>query len=247
MSELAERRAELAANLALVRTRIELACGQAGRDPHEVSLIVVTKYFPASDVRLLLDLGVHHYGENRDQEAGPKCAELRADAPAAPAVSSAPELTMHFIGQLQTNKAGSVARYADVVHTVDRPRLVSALDRGAQAAGRRLRALVQVDLEPERDPNRGGARPEDALTIAEAVDTAAHLELGGVMAVAPLGADPDEAFAALGRVARGIQVRFPSASWVSAGMSGDLEAAVRHGATHLRVGTAILGSRPHLR
>ena len=160
-------------------------------------------------------------------------------------------LLLHFIGQLQTNKAGHVASYADVVQSVDRPRLVSALDRGAHAAGRRLDVLLQVDLDPDPRPRRfrrarGGVRPEDAAGLADAVAVRDLLRLRGVMAVAPLGGDPDAAFARLREVADGIRERHPGADWISAGMSGDLEAAVRHGATHLRVGTAILGSRPSL-
>jgi len=250
------RQAELGANLAAVRARIAAACGDVGRDPAEVTLIVVTKFFPASDVRLLSGLGVHDMGESRDQEAGPKFAEVRADTSG---------LRLHFIGQVQSNKAASVARYADVVHTVDRPKLVAALEHGAERAGRALDVLVQVDLdrpdptrsapdgaqlpaEPGRpESHRGGVASTHALDLAEAVAACAHLRLAGVMAVAPLHEDPDPAFARLARTAAAVRARFPDAVWISAGMSGDLEAAVRHGATHLRVGTAILGSRPPLR
>jgi pyridoxal phosphate enzyme (YggS family) len=241
------RRDELATGLGAVRSRVERACADAGRDAGEVTLIVVTKFFPASDVLLLHDLGVRHFGENRDQEAGEKFAEVRAAlGEAGPA-----ELVLHFIGQLQTNKAGHVASYADVVQSVDRPRLVTALDRGAHAADRHLDVLLQVDLDTRSDDGsggiaRGGARPEEAGELADAVAARDLLRLRGVMAVAPLGADPDAAFARLREVADGIRERHPGADWVSAGMSGDLEAAVRHGATHLRVGTAILGSRPSL-
>lgn len=235
-----DRSAELAANLAAVRTRIEAACAAAGRPAQEVTLVVVTKTWPAEDVRRLAGLGVGDVGENRDQEAGPKhaaCADLG--------------LRWHFIGQLQTNKAGHVAGYADVVHSVDRPRLVDALSRGALAAGRQLRALVQVALDP--DPGRpgqlgprGGAHPDDVPALADAVAAAPGLELGGVMAVAPLGEDPEPAFARLAAVAAAVRAHHPGATDVSAGMSGDLEAAVACGATHLRVGTAVLGSRPRL-
>ncbi|MGN6242173.1 MAG: YggS family pyridoxal phosphate-dependent enzyme [Motilibacteraceae bacterium] len=234
------RRAELAANLDAVQGRIEAACAAAGRPRREVTLVVVTKTWPADDVRLLAGLGVTDVGENRDQEAGPKhdaCADL--------------PLRWHFIGQLQTNKAGRVARYADVVHSVDRPRLVEALSRGAVAAGRQLRALVQVALDPDpgqpgRLGPRGGAHPDDVLALADLVAAAPGLELGGVMAVAPVGEDPGQAFARLARVAAAVRSAHPRATDVSAGMSGDLEAAVACGATHLRVGTAVLGSRPRL-
>jgi pyridoxal phosphate enzyme (YggS family) len=246
MSDEHTRRDELAAGLAAVRARVEAACADAGRDPAEVTVIVVTKFFPASDVLLLHGLGVRHFGENRDQEAREKFAEVRA------ALGDGPDsLVLHFIGQLQTNKAGHVAAYADVVQSVDRLRLVGALDRGAHAANRHLDVLLQVDLDTRPDDGaggagRGGVRPEDVEGLADAVAVSDLLRLRGVMAVAPLGADPDAAFARLREVAHGIRGRHPGADWISAGMSGDLEAAVRHGATHLRVGTAILGSRPSL-
>jgi pyridoxal phosphate enzyme (YggS family) len=240
-----QRHDELATALADVRSRVARACAAAGRETGEVTLIVVTKYFPVSDVLLLHELGARHFGESRDQEAGEKFAEVRA------ALGAGSDLTLHFIGQLQTNKAGHVASYADVVQSVDRARLVGALERGARAAGRSLEVLLQVDLDPgsAADPGaagRGGVRPEGADQLADAVAGSDSLRLRGVMAVAPRDADPDEAFALLRQVGDGIRRRHPDATWVSAGMSGDLEAAVRHGATHLRVGTAILGSRPSL-
>lgn len=225
------RRDELAAGLAAVRERVERACDRAGRDPAGVTVIVVTKTFPASDVRLLADLGVTDIGENRHQEAAAKVAEC-AGLP----------VRWHFVGQLQTNKAGAVAGYASVVHSVDRVRLVSALARGAEAAGRRVDCLVQVSLDDE--PGRGGAAGSDVPAVADRIAGAPALRLAGVMAVAPLGADPSPAFERLAGVAAAVRRRHPGADWVSAGMSGDLEAAVAHGATHLRVGSAILGERP---
>lgn len=230
------RRAELLGNLTAVRQRILTACRVEGRAPDEITLIAVTKFFPASDVRMLAGLGVHDIGENRDQEARRKMAD--------PALEGL-DLTVHFIGQLQTNKAASVVSYAHAIHAVDRPKLVSALDRAASAVGRRPRALIQVALDDR--PGRGGVAPQEADALAVAVAESPALELAGVMAVAPLGGDPDTAFARLRSVADGIRAAHPAATWVSAGMSGDLEAAVRHGATHLRVGGAILGSRPTLR
>ena len=229
------RREEVAEGLAAVHRRIERACAAAGRTPAEVELIVVTKFFPASDADLLAELGVRHIGENRHQEAAEKVAALR----------HRDQLTVHFIGQLQSNKASAVARYADVVQSVDRPKLVDALQRGAHSAGRRLGALVQVALDHE--VGRAGVEPREALSLADQVARAEELELLGVMAVAPLGGDPDKAFAQLHDVARGIRQAHPQAGWISAGMSADLESAIAHGATHLRVGSAILGSRPPLR
>ena len=232
------RRDELAAGLAAVHRRIERACEASGRGPDEVELVVVTKFFPAGDVDLLADLGVRHVGENRHQEAVEKMAAVRCRS----------DLTVHFIGQLQTNKAGAVARYADVVQSVDRPRLVEALQRGADQCGRRLGVLVQVSLdEAAAHGGRAGVGPEEAPQLADAVAAAPDLDLLGVMAVAPRGADPAPAFARLREAARGIRASHPQARWISAGMSADLETAVAHGATHLRVGSAILGTRRSLR
>jgi PLP dependent protein len=231
-----DRRADLASGLEGVRARMLTACAEAGRDPAEVHLIAVTKFFPVTDVALLVDLGVHDVGENRDQEARNKLTD--------PVLDGA-ELTRHFIGQLQSNKAASVVAYADVVHTVDRRKLVTALARAAEHQGRRPRVLVQVSLDDA--PDRGGAPVADVPALADAVADQSVLELGGVMAVAPLDADPDAAFSRLWEVASRIRTDHPQATWVSAGMSGDLEAAIRHGATHLRVGSAILGKRPPLR
>ncbi|HEV7195236.1 MAG TPA: YggS family pyridoxal phosphate-dependent enzyme [Pedococcus sp.] len=226
------RRTDLEHRLATVRSRIADACDTAGRDPDEVTLVAVTKFFPAADLDLLVELGIDAVGENRDQEAAAKLASVRHRS----------QLTVHFIGQLQTNKAPSVVRYADVIQSVDRPRLVAALDRAAAAAGVRPSVLVQVSLDP--DPHgRGGVPMAQASALAEAVGAAEHLRLRGVMAVAPLGVDPAVAFGRLREVAGGIREVHPDASWISAGMSGDLEAAIAHGATHLRVGSAILGSR----
>jgi pyridoxal phosphate enzyme (YggS family) len=230
------RRDEIAHRLDDVHTRIATACGDAGRDPSSVELVVVTKFFPVSDVRRLADLGVRDVGENRDQEARVKLTDSLLDGTG---------LRRHFIGQLQSNKAASVVSYADVVHTADRAKVVRALGTAADRQGRRPRVLVQVSLDDA--PGRGGAVVQDVPALADLVAAEPALELGGVMAVAPLEGDPDAAFARLWEVATRIQAAHADATWVSAGMSEDLEAAIRHGATHLRVGSAILGSRPPLR
>ena len=193
-------------------------------------MIAVTKTFPASDVRLLAELGVTDIGENRDQEAAPKAAEC-TDLP----------VTWHFVGQLQTNKTRSVVTYADIVHSVDRPRLVTALSQAAVRARRTPRCLIQVALDD--DPARGGARRADVPALAAQLAAADGLELAGVMAVAPLDGDPAAAFAVLGEVAAAVRAEHPEAEIISAGMSGDLESAIACGATHVRVGTALLGGR----
>lgn len=226
------RTAQIAEALTAVRDRITAASLAAGRS--EPTLIVVTKTYPADDVRRLAELGVTDVGESRDQEAGAKHAAT-ADL----------ELRWHLIGQLQRNKANAVARYADVVHALDRPGIIDALDRGAAAAGRRILGLVQVSLDQPHVPGRGGADPDDALDLADRIAGATHLDLGGVMAVAPLGVDPAAAFDRLARVAERLRALHPDARMVSAGMSGDLEQAICAGATHLRVGSAILGMRTY--
>jgi len=227
------RRAELAGRLAAVRGRIAAACGAAGRDPAEVTLIAVTKTFPASDVRLLSELGVRDVGENKDQEAAPKAARL-ADL--------ADRLTWHFVGQLQTNKAASVVTYARYVHSVDRVRLVRALGQRATKAGRVITCLVQVSLDGAA--GHGGVAEAGVPGLAEAIAREDGLVLGGVMAMAPLGVPPAQAFAPLPRVSAAVRQICPGAVMVSAGMTGDLEEAIAAGATHVRIGTALLGGRP---
>jgi len=237
-----DRLDQLTANLARVEERIGAACRAAGRDREDVTLIVVTKTYPASDVRLLAGLGVRHVAENRDQEAGPKAA-ASADLP----------LSWHFVGQLQTNKARSVVRYADHVHSVDRLRLVGALSGAATAAGRRLGCLIQVALDAESGTQgeRGGVAPDGVDALADAVAAADGLRLDGLMTVAPLAGayagQPRAAFDRLMEISSRLRETHPAANMVSAGMSQDLEEAVAAGATHVRVGTAVLGVRPRLR
>ena len=241
----AARREVLAANLAEVRERISAACGAAGRKPASVTLIAVTKTWPASDVRLLSELGVTDVGENRDAEAAPK-AEACKDL----------NLTWHFVGQLQSRKAASVVSYASVVHSVDRDRLIRALGAAARRdaarrdaarrdtarpAGRDIRCLIEVSIDG--DPARGGAVAADVPALAAAVAAEPGLRLGGVMTIAPLTMDPAEAFTRLGDSALAVRAVDPAATMISAGMSGDLEAAIRAGATHVRIGTALLGDR----
>ncbi len=224
---------EIHDGLARVRSRIASACAEAGRDPAYVTLVVVTKFFPASDVRVLADLGVTHVGENRHQEAVDKAAEC-ADL----------GLTWHFVGGLQSNKAAAVASYADVVESVDRAKLVRGLQRGAHERGRDLDVLLQVSLDPPDASGRSGAEPDTLDELATAVEEAGSLRLRGLMAVAPLGEDPAAAFGRLAGIHHALLATHPEATALSAGMSGDLEAALGAGATHVRVGSAILGPRP---
>lgn len=226
------RAAVLAANLERVSGEIAAACQAVGRGVDEVTLIAVTKTWPASDIRLLAELGVREFGENREQEASGKADELAGLG-----------LTWHFIGQVQTNKAARIARFADVVHSVDRPRLAQALSRGAVAAERELSCLLQVSLDPSPDSARGGAAPTELGALAATVASLPGLRLAGLMAVAPLDEPPAAAFARLAGYREALLAEFPDARWLSAGMSGDLHEAIAAGATHLRIGSALLGNR----
>lgn len=232
------RTTELAGRLTVVRRRIAAAAAAAGRQDSLPALIVVTKFHPAADIRRLAALGVTDVGENRDQEAAGKAAELLDCA-----------LNWHFVGQLQSKKSKSVVKYATAVHSVDRPQLVDALDRamaGETAASGRLplQCFIQVSLEDDAGAHRGGAAPGDVPGLAERIAEASGLRLAGVMAVAPLGAPPGPAFEKLSRISADLVSSHPDATGISAGMSQDLEAAVQFGATHLRIGSDILGTRP---
>ncbi|MEV7654065.1 YggS family pyridoxal phosphate-dependent enzyme [Streptomyces anulatus] len=236
-----DRKAQLAANLAQVEERIASSCAAAGRKREEVTLIVVTKTYPASDVRILHELGVRHVAENRDQDAAPKataCADL--------------SLTWHFVGQLQTNKVRSVTSYADIVQSVDRTKLVTALSAAAVRGERELGCLIQVALDAESGERgeRGGVAPDGVEELAVAIGEAPGLRLDGLMTVAPLAGEyagrQRAAFDRLMEISSRLRAGHPAANMVSAGMSGDLEDAVAAGATHVRVGTAVLGVRPRL-
>jgi hypothetical protein len=222
-------------NLHAVRARIDAAARAAGRDPSSVALLAVSKTWPADDVRALAALGQRDFGENRVQELADKAA-LLADLP----------LRWHFVGQLQRNKAAAVARLGAVVHSVDRLSLARVLDRVGQESGRPVEVLLQVDLGGAAGDiaARGGADPSTVPDLADAVARAPGLRLRGLMAVAPRGEDPAPAFARLAELAARVRADHPGAVELSAGMSGDLEAAVEAGATIVRVGTALFGDRP---
>jgi PLP dependent protein len=235
-----DRQAQLAASLTEVRERIDRACRVADREPGSVTLVAITKTYPTSDVEMLAGLGVTDVGENKDQEARAKAAAVRA------------AVRWHFVGQLQRNKAKSVVTYADVVESVDSVRLVRALTGAVERhRDRPLDVLVQVSIDG--DPARGGAVADaaeadrDLMRVADAVAEADGLRLGGVMAIAPQSWDADPAFERLASLATRVAAGHPAATVISAGMSGDLEQAVRHGATHVRIGTSLLGMRNTLR
>ena len=215
---------DLEARLASVTAEVAQAARDAGRNPAEITTIVVTKFHPAALVRELADLGVSDFGESRHQEAQPKIAEL-ADLAA----------TWHFIGQVQSKKARQVRSYVDVIHSVDRPSLVDAL------AGGPLDVFIQVNLTD--DPARGGAQPDDLASLAERVASTEGLKLRGLMAVAPLDSEPRREFARARTLSERLRAAHPEASGLSMGMSGDFREAILEGATHLRIGTAITGNR----
>lgn len=230
----AARGVGLRQNLAEVRERMRQACSAADRELDELTLIAVTKFFPVTDAALLAAAGVGDLGESRDQEASAKVADFGG--------LSEVKVRWHFIGRLQSNKARSVARYADVVHSVDRLDLAKALDSGVRRAGREpLAVLVQLSLDA--DPERGGSAATELERLADQVAGLNSLKLAGVMAIAPLDVEADHAYGQLEEVAGRVRVSHPEARMISAGMSNDLEAAVRHGATHVRIGTALLGRR----
>ena len=220
------RKEEITRNLQGVKERINRAAQSAGRDPADIELIVVTKTFPVSDIEILRDLGETNFGENRDQEAGPKAEIISA--------------TWHFQGQIQSNKIKSICGWADVIHSISSEKEILKF---AQSE-RKHQLFLQVSLDGQE--GRGGASPAELAKLADLVNASNNLELMGLMAVAPLGVEPEKAFADLAQLNQGFQHQFPNAKYLSAGMSGDFEAAIKYGATHIRVGSSILGSRsPH--
>ncbi|MBX7431683.1 YggS family pyridoxal phosphate-dependent enzyme [Mycobacterium sp. Y57] len=240
----AAREEQLSRALTGLRERLERAAAAAGRDVADVELLPVTKFFPAGDVIALYKLGCSAFGESRDQEATQKIAAVRE-------VVGETAIRWHMIGRIQRNKARSVAGWAHTAHSVDSAKVIAALDRGAAAAlddGRRaapLRVFLQVSLDG--DEARGGVDVDATDRVDElcaAMDGAAALRFVGLMAIPPLGGDPDRAFERLGRERDRVQRFYPQRLELSAGMSGDLEAAVKHGSTCVRVGTALLGTRP---
>ena len=233
------RTSQLRERLNEVHVRIGKATAASGRITAP-ELIVISKFHPAEDVRRLASLGVRDFGENRDQEATEKSG-LLGDL----------RLRWHFVGQLQSNKAKSVARYAHAVHSVDRPQIAGALAKAVavqlESSGRDpLKCFIQVNLDDHPQGHRGGALPADVPSLADHLADLEGLELAGLMAVAPLGGDPRKAFAKLAGISASLTAVHPQATGISAGMSQDLEAAIEFGATHLRIGSDILGSRPAL-
>jgi pyridoxal phosphate enzyme (YggS family) len=240
----ADRRAELADALAALQARLERAAQAAGRDAADIRLLPVTKFFPASDVVLLYELGCRDFGESREQEASQKVADVAA-------ACGDDAIRWHMVGRIQRNKARAVARWAYAAHSVDSAKVAAALDRGAADAlsdGVRSAPLrVYLQLSLDGDVERGGVdvgRPDEVDAVCAAIDGAAALDFVGFMAIPPLGADAGQAFARLRAERDRVQEAYQQRLELSAGMSGDLEAAVEHGSTCVRVGTALMGQRP---
>lgn len=221
---------EISSNLDSVRSRIAQAAKRGGRNREEITLIAVTKTYPATDAEILHKLGVKDFAENRDREGVEKSAIVPG--------------RWHFQGQIQSNKISSIALWADVVHSLDDPRHLRLL-AAAVPESKMLSVFIQVCLDPQ--PGRGGILPQNLSPLAELALAQSSLRLAGLMAVAPLGENPESAFSRLARIHSDFRQQFPSAVSLSAGMSGDFEAAIEHGATHLRIGSSILGSRSDLR
>ena len=232
---MSDRLAGIKDNLETLQSRINNACQEAKRNSTEITLIAVTKTYPADDVDLLKQLGIDDVGENRDQEAALKRTQVQAD------------FNWHFIGQLQSNKAKSVVSYAHLIHSVDRSSLAKEIQKSAQGVDKKQAVLIQLDLDQSGpDPTRGGLWPAELMALAQQITDSSHLELKGLMSVAPLAENPAVAFARLAEIRAEFLKTYPQASILSAGMSDDLEAAILHGATHLRMGSALLGERPKI-
>ena len=232
---MSNRLKDIQSNLEKINTRIAEACSRSKRNISEITLIAVTKTYPASDVDLLKQLGIENVGENKDQEASGKISQVKE------------KFSWHFIGQLQSNKAKSVVTYADLVHSVDRLSLAKELQKSASAIAKKQKVLIQVDLDQSGpDSSRGGVWPADLAALAQFISQSENLELAGLMSVAPLGENPSEVFERLAQIRSDFLKNYPNAVILSAGMSEDLEAAIEHGATHLRIGSALLGERPKI-
>lgn len=223
-----ERKSEISTNLATVTERITAAAKKVYRNPSDIKLIVVTKTFPITDLQFLYELGVRDFGENRDQEASQKVSELPND------------INWHFQGQIQSNKLKSITSWASYIHSVDQLKYAKMISDYAGDQKKSIFLQVSLDEIPE---SRGGVDPSKLHQLASAVSHFSNLNLMGLMAVAPLDESTDQAFARLSKYHQLFVEQFPEARFLSAGMSGDYESAILHGATHIRIGSSILGNR----
>ena len=241
-----ERKAELSSRLDEVSRRIARAAESVGRDPKDIELLPVTKFHPYEDLQALADCGVTVVGENREQEARDKARRLGENGVG---------LHIDMIGQVQSKKTNHIARWAHRVHTVDRLKIVQGLDNGvmrALDAGDRVSSEhenvdqlpVFIQWSADGDPSRGGAKENDLDSLADAINSSQYLTLEGLMVVPPRDDDSAEVFARAAELSEAIRQKYGGCGGLSAGMSGDLENAIATGSTVVRVGTAILGSRP---
>ena len=223
-----DRKEELASSLSDVQSRIQEAASRASRKKDDVTLVVVTKTYPVSDVQILHQLGVTHFGENRSAEGLEKSALVSAH--------------WHFQGQIQSNKIAAIASWADTVHSLDDLSHVAKLDRAVgEFPEKRLQVFIQISLDG--DTSRAGVSGDELLVLGQAISSTKNLDLAGLMVVPPVQAEPEAAFSEVAEIAQRFRNEFPMARSLSAGMSGDYEVAIAHGATHIRVGSQILGPR----
>jgi pyridoxal phosphate enzyme (YggS family) len=222
------RTSEITANLNDVKAKIASAALKAGRDADEITLIVVTKTFPVSDLEILYSLGVREFGENRDQEAAEKVAKLPSD------------INWNFQGGIQSNKLKSITTWAGCIHSVDKLKYAQIISE--QNTGKPKEIFIQVSLDQPPE-SRGGVDPEKLIDLASELTKLPGISLKGLMAVAPLDLPEEQAFLKLKEIQADFVAVFKDAKYLSAGMSGDYEMAISYGATHLRIGSSILGNR----
>ena len=222
------RKDQILSNLELVKEKISAAAQAADRAPNEITLIAVTKTFPVSDLEILYELGVRNFGENRDQEAAPKVGALPAD------------ITWHFQGGIQSNKLKSISNWASVIHSVDKFKYAQMISQFSVGKTKEIFIQVSLDTLPQ---SREGVDPADLMQLAEQIMSLPNLEVKGLMAVAPLDQPTEQAFVRLQQIQQKFIQLYPAASSLSSGMSGDYELAISLGATHVRIGSSILGNR----
>ena len=222
------RKDQILSNLESVKEKISTAAQAAGRAPSEITLIAVTKTFPVSDLEILYELGVRNFGENRDQEAAPKVGALPAD------------ITWHFQGGIQSNKLKSISNWASVIHSVDKFKYAQMISQFSVGKTKEIFIQVSLDTLPQ---SREGVDPADLMQLAEQIMSLPNLEVKGLMAVAPLDQPTEQAFVRLQQIQQKFIQLYPAASSLSSGMSGDYELAISLGATHVRIGSSILGNR----
>ena len=222
------RKDQILSNLKSVKEKISAAAQAAGRSPSEITLIAVTKTFPVSDLEILYELGVRNFGENRDQEAAPKVGVLPAG------------ITWHFQGGIQSNKLKSISNWASVIHSVDKFKYAQMISQFSVGKTKEIFIQVSLDTLPQ---SREGVDPADLMQLAEQIMSLPNLEVKGLMAVAPLDQPTEQAFVRLQQIQQKFIQLYPAASSLSSGMSGDYELAISLGATHVRIGSSILGNR----